>query len=177
MTHPAPPAELPPIDRLLAIMARLRDRKDGCPWDVEQTFATIAPYTVEEAYEVADAIRRDSMGDLAVDLQTAVARETAKTGAYDGARIVLELADVRPNRPTFKQMADNPSLSYSSFSTGGADIQGHAVMPNGQVIPLSYSYYETDIRFSRLGGTWADADGVIDRFAHRLARGDLVASR
>ena len=63
MTHPAPPAELPPIDRLLAIMARLRDRKDGCPWDVEQTFATIAPYTVEEAYEVADAIERNDLAD------------------------------------------------------------------------------------------------------------------
>jgi hypothetical protein len=115
--------------------------------------------------------------DLAVDLQTAVARETAKTGAFDGARIVLELADVRPNRPTFKQMADNPSLSYSSFSTGGADIQGHAVMPNGQVIPLSYSYYETDIRLAPFGSTWSDAEQTFDRFAHRLARGKETASR
>src|SRR5271170_5112879 len=56
-----------PIFRLLAIMARLRDPQDGCPWDLEQTFATIAPYTVEEAYEVADAIARgdqDELGDL-----------------------------------------------------------------------------------------------------------------
>ena len=44
------------IDGLLAIMARLRDPAGGCPWDVQQTFATIAPYTIEEAYEVADAI-------------------------------------------------------------------------------------------------------------------------
>ena len=50
----------PPLDRLLAIMARLRDRGHGCPWDVEQTFATIAPYTIEEAYEVADEIGRAS---------------------------------------------------------------------------------------------------------------------
>ena len=47
-----------PIDRLLGVMERLRDPDGGCPWDVEQTFATIAPYTVEEAYEVADAIER-----------------------------------------------------------------------------------------------------------------------
>lgn len=68
MTRPAPPADLAPIDRLLAIMSRLRDQKDGCPWDLEQTFATIAPYTVEEAYEVADAIERNDLGDLKEEL-------------------------------------------------------------------------------------------------------------
>ncbi len=68
MTRPAPPADLRPIDRLLAIMARLRDPGDGCPWDLEQTFATIAPYTVEEAYEVADAIERGDLGDLKDEL-------------------------------------------------------------------------------------------------------------
>jgi MazG family protein len=68
MTRAAPPAELRPIDRLLAIMARLRDPADGCPWDLEQTFATVAPYTVEEAYEVADAIERDDLGDLKDEL-------------------------------------------------------------------------------------------------------------
>ena len=50
------------IDRLLAIMAALRDRDTGCPWDIEQTFATIAPYTLEEAHEVADAIDRAAAG-------------------------------------------------------------------------------------------------------------------
>ncbi len=53
-----------PIDRLLEIMARLRAPEGGCPWDLEQTFATIAPYTVEEAYEVADAIERGDLKDL-----------------------------------------------------------------------------------------------------------------
>ena len=68
MTRPAPSAELRPIDRLLAIMARLRDPADGCPWDLEQTFATVAPYTVEEAYEVADAIERGDLTDLRDEL-------------------------------------------------------------------------------------------------------------
>src|SRR5215211_2813446 len=68
MPRPAPSPDLPPIERLRAIMARLRDREDGCPWDVEQTFATIAPYTVEEAYEVADAIERGDLGDLKEEL-------------------------------------------------------------------------------------------------------------
>jgi len=56
------------LDRLLDIMARLRDPKDGCPWDVEQTFQTIAPYTIEEAYEVADAIARGDLDDLRDEL-------------------------------------------------------------------------------------------------------------
>jgi MazG family protein len=68
MPRPAPSADLRPIDRLLEIMARLRSPEDGCPWDLEQTFATIAPYTVEEAYEVADAIERGSLSDLKDEL-------------------------------------------------------------------------------------------------------------
>ena len=63
------------MDQLLEVMARLRDPENGCPWDVEQTFATIAPYTIEEAYEVADAISDedwpallDELGDLALEV-------------------------------------------------------------------------------------------------------------
>jgi hypothetical protein len=52
------------IERLLYIMQRLRDPDTGCPWDIEQDFNSIAPYTIEEAYEVADAIARDDMADL-----------------------------------------------------------------------------------------------------------------
>ena len=68
MPRPAPSADLPPMERLLAIMARLRDTADGCPWDQEQTFETIAPYTIEEAYEVADAVERGNLGDLKEEL-------------------------------------------------------------------------------------------------------------
>jgi tetrapyrrole methylase family protein/MazG family protein/ATP diphosphatase len=57
-----------PIFRLIEVMAKLRDRQGGCAWDLEQTFATIAPYTVEEAYEVADAIERGSLPDLKEEL-------------------------------------------------------------------------------------------------------------
>jgi MazG family protein len=69
--HPSPTSgELPadPMQRLLAIMARLRDPQSGCPWDREQSFATIAPYTIEEAYEVSDAIARGAMDDLRDEL-------------------------------------------------------------------------------------------------------------
>jgi len=60
--------QLPPIERLLAIMARLRDPMHGCEWDLAQDFASIAPYTIEEAYEVADAIARVDMVDLKDEL-------------------------------------------------------------------------------------------------------------
>jgi len=99
MPRPAPPADLRPIDRLLAIMARLRDREDGCPWDQEQTFATIAPYTVEEAYEVADAIERGDLADLKEELGDLLlqvvfhARMAEEQGAFafeDVARAISE---------------------------------------------------------------------------------------
>ena len=54
--------------QLLEIMQRLRDPENGCPWDIKQDFSTIAPYTIEEAYEVADAIARDNMADLKDEL-------------------------------------------------------------------------------------------------------------
>jgi len=62
------PKDPGPIQRLLDVMARLRDPEGGCPWDVEQTFATIAPYTIEEAYEVADAIERNDLKELKEEL-------------------------------------------------------------------------------------------------------------
>jgi MazG family protein len=68
MPFDPPPSDLSPLARLIEVMARLRDPQGGCPWDQAQTFATVAPYTVEEAYEVADAIERGEMGDLKEEL-------------------------------------------------------------------------------------------------------------
>jgi len=61
-------SDLPPMSRLLSIMAKLRDPDGGCPWDLKQDFASIAPYTIEEAYEVADAIAKGEMGNLRDEL-------------------------------------------------------------------------------------------------------------
>ncbi len=66
--HPFDETEFSKLETLRAIMTALRDRESGCPWDVEQTFATIAPYTIEEAYEVADAIERGNTDDLCEEL-------------------------------------------------------------------------------------------------------------
>jgi ATP diphosphatase len=87
------------IEKLLEIMATLRDRQRGCPWDREQTFATIAPYTIEEAYEVADAIERNSpqelkseLGDLLfqVVFHAQLAREA---GYFDFAAVAADICD------------------------------------------------------------------------------------
>lgn len=87
------------IDRLLAIMARLRDPRSGCPWDREQTWASIAPHTIEEAYELADAVRegspdrvRDELGDVLfqVVFQARIAEEQ---GLFDFEAVAAAIAD------------------------------------------------------------------------------------
>lgn len=87
------------IAALLEIMARLRQPVGGCPWDVAQTFATIAPYTIEEAYEVADAIDRGDMDDLRDELGDLLlqvvfhARMAEEQGAFDFAGVVDAIVD------------------------------------------------------------------------------------
>ncbi len=84
---------------LLDIMARLRDRERGCPWDLEQTFATIAPYTIEEAYEVADAIERNDLRDLKDELGDLLfqvvfhARMAEEAGAFAFADVARAICD------------------------------------------------------------------------------------
>jgi MazG family protein len=88
-----------PVFRLLAIMAQLRAPESGCPWDLEQTFATIAPYTVEEAYEVADAIERGDLSDLRDELGDLLlqvvfhARMAEEAGAFDFAAVAEAIND------------------------------------------------------------------------------------
>src|SRR5215469_2985537 len=95
MSDPSPH----PMFRLIEIMARLRDPERGCPWDVEQTFATIAPYTIEEAYEVADAIERNDMGELKEELGDLLlqvvyhARMAEEAGAFGFADVARAISD------------------------------------------------------------------------------------
>ena len=92
------------MQRLLDIMARLRDPENGCPWDVEQTFATIAPYTIEEAYEVADAIDRndlpalkDELGDLLLQV-VFHARMAEEQDAFAFADVLDAISDKMTRR-------------------------------------------------------------------------------
>ncbi|MCC6469273.1 MAG: nucleoside triphosphate pyrophosphohydrolase [Alphaproteobacteria bacterium] len=107
-----------PIDRLIAIMARLRAPQGGCPWDLEQNFATIAPYTIEEAYEVADAIQRGDMTALREELGDLLlqvvyhARMAEEEGRFDFDAVATAIAD--------KMVARHPHVF------GGAEIDGAA---------------------------------------------------
>ena len=88
-----------PMFRLIEIMARLRDPKSGCPWDIEQTFDTVAPYTIEEAYEVVDAIERRDMGDLKDELGDLLlqvvfhARMAQEAGSFGFTEIAEAICD------------------------------------------------------------------------------------
>jgi nucleoside triphosphate diphosphatase len=99
VTDAAPDDSASGIDRLLAIMAALRDPKTGCPWDLEQTFTTIAPYTLEEAHEVADAIDRQNWPDLKGELgdllfQTVYHSQMAtEAGHFTFADVVTAISD------------------------------------------------------------------------------------
>src|SRR3569623_2230849 len=87
------------IERLVASMARLRDPVGGCEWDTVQTFETIAPYTVEEAYEVADAIERGDMADLKDELGDLLlqvvfhSRMAQEAGEFDFAAVATAISD------------------------------------------------------------------------------------
>jgi MazG family protein len=105
-----------PIERLRAVMAALRDPQAGCPWDRQQDFATIAPYTIEEAYEVAEAIAQDDMTELREELGDLLfqvvyhAQMAEERGAFDFDDVAATIADkmIRRHPHVFgKQKADN----------------------------------------------------------------------
>ncbi len=123
----AKPPETPPSDiaELLAIMARLRDPDGGCPWDLEQTFATIAPYTIEEAYEVAAAIEsgdatgdyahlKDELGDLLLQV-VFHARMAEERGLFDFAAVVRAIVD--------KMIRRHPHVFGGGAAVGSAEEQ------------------------------------------------------
>lgn len=147
------------------------------------TAAQAAPASVNVAVgpELQAKAERDygvrDVDHLAEDLRSTVSQRLARTGAYDGARIELVLADAMPNRPTFKQLGDRPGLSPLSLSIGGASIQGRIVYPDGHETPVSYRYQATGLADASRAGIWGDANWTIDRFAYSLGRGKLLASR
>lgn len=109
-----------PIEKLLEVMTRLRDRETGCPWDREQDFSSIAPYTVEEAYEVADAIARgdmpglrDELGDLLFQV-VFHARMAEEAGAFDFDDVAAGITD--------KMLRRHPHV----FGTAGERARGAA---------------------------------------------------
>lgn len=143
----------------------------AAPASVSVTVGPELQKTFEKSYGVREARA------LTDDLRESVERTLAKSTAHDGARIELVLTDVKPNRPTFKQLTDTPGLSMESFGVGGAALEGRIVAPDGTVTPVAYRWYETDLRQAYGNWVWSDAEWAFDRFARKLARGEALARR
>jgi ATP diphosphatase len=174
------------LRRLLDIMAALRDRDRGCPWDVAQSFDTIAPYTIEEAYEVADAISRrdfsalpDELGDLLFQV-VFHARMAEEEGRFDFADVARGIADKMVRRhPHVFGAAASPSpgdAAYRSATaqsaawedqkrserTARAETGTLAGIPTG--LPALTRAGKLTARAARVGFDWPDAAAVLDKF-------------
>ena len=127
------------IGSLLAIMAALRDPATGCPWDVEQTFASIAPYTIEEAYEVADAIDRDDMAGLKDELGDLLlqvvfhSRMAQEQGAFEFADVVAAICDKMTRRHPHVFAAHGCANAAGGTMPGAAAAHGCANAAGGRM--------------------------------------------
>lgn len=129
---------------------------------------TLGPDVLERADDLGEREVRDQASRLA----DVVRRTLARRGALDGAEINLTLTDVRPNRPTMQQMADQPGLDgMRSLSTGGATITGQVTTADGLVHPVQYDWYSMNLADVRGFATWQDADRAYSRLANNLAEG------
>jgi MazG family protein len=174
------------IEALIEVMARLRDPAGGCPWDREQTFGSVAPYTVEEAYEVADAIERGDMADLREELGDLLfqvvfhARMAEEAGRFAFADVVEAIVEkmVRRHPHVFgeEEVADAEAQSAAweaqkarerAAKAGGAApgvLGGVAVG-----LPALTRAEKLQKRAARVGFDWPTVDGVLAKIDEELA--------
>ncbi|MBP7242651.1 nucleoside triphosphate pyrophosphohydrolase [Amaricoccus sp.] len=179
------------LPRLVAIMARLRHPERGCPWDLEQDFASIAPYTIEEAYEVADAIERGAMGELRDELgdlllqvvyHAQMAREAGHFGLDEVARGVSDkmirrhphvFGDASRNKTAAEQTRDWEAIKAAERAarpTRPSALDGVAMG-----LPALTRAVKLQHRAARVGFDWPDAGAVLDKIAEETA--ELVEAR
>ena len=183
MTVP-PPSDADPLARLLAIMARLRDPEGGCPWDLEQTFASIAPYTVEEAYEVADAIERGDLNDLKDELGDLLlqvvfhARIAQERGAFDFNDVAQAISDkmIRRHPHVFGE-AGHRDAAQQTIAWEAIKAQERAqkartagVLDGVSVgLPGMTRAVKLTARAARVGFDWPSTDEVLEKLREELA--------
>ena len=171
------------ISRLLEIMKRLRDPKDGCPWDIEQTYETIAPYTIEEAYEVSDAIDQGNWHELEGELGDLLLQVIYFTqiGSEDGhfsfESVVKNVSDkmIRRHPHVFgdkkhykssdQQITDWEKIKEQerSKNTLSKTLDGIA----GNLPALTYAT-KLQKRAARVGFDWPDISGVTDKISEEI---------
>ncbi len=169
------------ISRLVAIMARLRDPVSGCEWDVAQDFATIAPYTIEEAYEVADAIQRGDMADLKDELGDLLlqvvfhARMAEEAGLFALPDVVTSISDKMERRHPHI-FGDRPEGGHylweqikaeeraAKTTSGAGALDGVALG-----LPALLRAEKLQKRAARTGFDWPDAEGARAKVDEEIA--------
>ena len=172
------------IEALLDIMARLRDPDGGCPWDLEQDFASIAPYTIEEAYEVADAIERGNMDDLKDELgdlllQVVFHAQMAKEeGRFDFSGVVQAICEKMTRRHPHV-FGDEEQRSAGAVKGRWEEIKAEEKAAKGLAqtsilddVPLALPALARAVklqnRAARVGFDWPDTSLVIDKLNEEM---------
>ena len=161
-------------------MRRLRDPIDGCEWDRVQTFASIAPYTIEEAYEVADAIERDDMADLADelgDLQLQVvfhAQMATEAGHFTLDDVITRICDKLERRHPhlFGDAAESPGWETLKAEERRAEPDQSALAGVAKALPALERANKLQKRAARTGFDWPDASGARSKVVEELAELD-----
>lgn len=177
--HPQPDASAA-LRRLMAVMARLRDPERGCEWDTVQTFATIAPYTVEEAYEVADAIQRgdlddlrDELGDLALQI-VFHAEMAAEAGHFTLAEVLDGISDKMERRHPHI-FGDDPTGGHHRWeeikaAERAAKAEDPSVLAGvALALPALERAIKLQKRAARTGFDWPSIDGSRAKISEELA--------
>jgi nucleoside triphosphate diphosphatase len=175
------------ISRLLSIMSRLRDPQSGCPWDLKQSYATIVPYTLEEAYEVADAIARqsfdelkDELGDLLfqVVFYAQIAKEEGRFAFDDCVKAICDKLE-RRHPHVFGDIstddADSPDAEKvlknweALKSAERKDLGQHSILDNiPQAMPALSRAYKLQKRCANVGFDWPTVAGCWDKVKEEI---------
>ncbi len=175
--------DVSPIGRLLEVMDRLRDPETGCPWDLEQTFRTIAPYTIEEAHEVADAIERGDMAHLKDELGDLLfqvvfhARMASEIDAFDFDDVAGAVADklIRRHPHVFgdepRMDAEEQTANWEQIKAAEraeAGMHSHIDGVSAGLPPLRRAV-KLQKRAARAGFDWPDIGPVLAKVREELA--------
>lgn len=181
------------IERLIEIMRRLRDPETGCPWDIEQDFSTIAPYTIEEAYEVADAIERGAFGELKGELgdlllQTVyhaqMAQETGHFSFADVVRTVSDkmvarhphvFGDASREKSAEQQTKDWERIKAAERAASGQTGPARTLDGVAMGLPALMRAVKLQKRAARVGFDWPSTDEVLAKLVEEA--GELTEAR
>lgn len=169
----------PPIDRLLAIMRQLRNPDGGCEWDLAQDFSTIAPYTIEEAYEVSDAIAGgdpaeicDELGDLLLQVvfHSQIAADDGLFGFDDVANAISDKMERRHPHIFGDGQTDDVRQQWEQIKAAERAADGPTGARAGVAssLPALLRAQKLQGRAARVGFDWPDADGPRDKIAEEL---------